>query len=227
MAARTGIDRATISKLENGRLANPTIGTLRTYAKALGRELAWRLESVRRLVGPRAPGQRAEGTNRGSDSPEGPNPLIRQSRVGNHRRVIMNSPRYSLEEVGTRVASLVGRRVLSLTGRSSHRIVRVDPAKMEYEIEYSSGNRVLVRLNDLYALYREVYARGSIDGSYLSNNVESILGWKKWHLPGSCVTRNPSTGRRLDSRRWGGALHQHPTSNSIRHDQLSITTHDN
>ncbi len=39
IAERTGIDRATISKLETGKLANPTIGTLRTYAKALGRRL--------------------------------------------------------------------------------------------------------------------------------------------------------------------------------------------
>jgi DNA-binding XRE family transcriptional regulator len=44
MAERTGIDRATISKLETGKIANPTVGTLRTYAKALGRRLAWTLE---------------------------------------------------------------------------------------------------------------------------------------------------------------------------------------
>jgi len=46
MAERTGIDRATISKLETGKLANPTIGTLRTYARALGRRLAWTLEAA-------------------------------------------------------------------------------------------------------------------------------------------------------------------------------------
>ncbi len=46
MAERTGIDRATISKLETGKLANPTIGTLRAYARALGRRLTWSLESV-------------------------------------------------------------------------------------------------------------------------------------------------------------------------------------
>jgi DNA-binding XRE family transcriptional regulator len=45
MADRTGIDRATISKLETGKLANPTIATLRTYARALGRRLAWTLEA--------------------------------------------------------------------------------------------------------------------------------------------------------------------------------------
>ena len=36
LAERTGIDRATISKLETGKIANPTIVTLRTYAAALG-----------------------------------------------------------------------------------------------------------------------------------------------------------------------------------------------
>jgi len=46
IAERTGIDRATISKLERGKIANPTIGTLRTYAKALGRRLAWTLKVV-------------------------------------------------------------------------------------------------------------------------------------------------------------------------------------
>jgi DNA-binding XRE family transcriptional regulator len=46
MAERTGIDRATISKLETGKLANPTVGMLRTYARALGRRLNWTLEAV-------------------------------------------------------------------------------------------------------------------------------------------------------------------------------------
>ena len=46
MAERTGIDRATISKLETGKIPNPTIGTLRTYAKALGRKLAWTLQQA-------------------------------------------------------------------------------------------------------------------------------------------------------------------------------------
>ena len=40
---RTGIDRGTISKLERGELANPTVGTLQTYARALGKRLVWSL----------------------------------------------------------------------------------------------------------------------------------------------------------------------------------------
>ena len=40
---RTRIDRATISKLERGEIPNPTVGTLRTYASALGKRLSWSL----------------------------------------------------------------------------------------------------------------------------------------------------------------------------------------
>lgn len=43
---RTRIDRATISKLERGELPNPTLGTLRTYAAALGKRLAWSLTDL-------------------------------------------------------------------------------------------------------------------------------------------------------------------------------------
>ncbi len=44
LSARTGIDRATISKIETGKMANPTIGTLRKLAGALNKRLAWTLE---------------------------------------------------------------------------------------------------------------------------------------------------------------------------------------
>jgi ribosome-binding protein aMBF1 (putative translation factor) len=58
LAERTGIDRATISKLETAKIANPTIGTLRTYAKALGRKLTWRLERIREAEPSTGPGER-------------------------------------------------------------------------------------------------------------------------------------------------------------------------
>ena len=69
----------------------------------------------------------------------------------------MKAPRYSLDEICTRIGGLLGNRIESLTGTSFHRIVRVDPAKREYEIEYPSRRRMIVRLDDLYALYREIY----------------------------------------------------------------------
>ena len=43
LAQRKGIDRATISKLETGKIPNPTVGTLKRYAAALGKSLNWEL----------------------------------------------------------------------------------------------------------------------------------------------------------------------------------------
>ena len=39
VADRTGMDRAMISRLENGRVDNPTIGTMSRYANALGKRV--------------------------------------------------------------------------------------------------------------------------------------------------------------------------------------------
>ena len=39
MAARTGMDGAMISRLENGQVDNPTITTMARYAKALGKRV--------------------------------------------------------------------------------------------------------------------------------------------------------------------------------------------
>jgi ribosome-binding protein aMBF1 (putative translation factor) len=39
LAARTGMDRAMISRLENGQIDNPTIATVTRYAKALGKRV--------------------------------------------------------------------------------------------------------------------------------------------------------------------------------------------
>ena len=39
MAERTGMDRAMISRLENGQLDNPTLATVGRYAKALGKRV--------------------------------------------------------------------------------------------------------------------------------------------------------------------------------------------
>lgn len=39
VSKRTGIDQATLSRLENGRQPNPTVDTLWRYANAVGRQL--------------------------------------------------------------------------------------------------------------------------------------------------------------------------------------------
>jgi ribosome-binding protein aMBF1 (putative translation factor) len=43
---RTKIDRATINKIENGKVPNPTYSTMKAYARALGMRLAWTLEPM-------------------------------------------------------------------------------------------------------------------------------------------------------------------------------------
>jgi DNA-binding XRE family transcriptional regulator len=43
VARRTGMDRAAISRLENGQVGNPTIGTLQTLARGLGKRIVVRL----------------------------------------------------------------------------------------------------------------------------------------------------------------------------------------
>jgi hypothetical protein len=39
ISRRTGMDQATLSRLENGRQPNPTVDTLWRYARAIGRDL--------------------------------------------------------------------------------------------------------------------------------------------------------------------------------------------
>src|SRR5262245_6370207 len=39
LAERTGMDRAMISRLENGQIDNPTVATMTRYAKALGKRV--------------------------------------------------------------------------------------------------------------------------------------------------------------------------------------------
>jgi ribosome-binding protein aMBF1 (putative translation factor) len=46
VAERTGMDRAAISRLENGHQANPTVDTLLRYTTALGKKLVWSIVSA-------------------------------------------------------------------------------------------------------------------------------------------------------------------------------------
>jgi DNA-binding Xre family transcriptional regulator len=43
VSERSGIDRATLSKLETGKVPNPTVSTLRAVAHALNKRLSWLL----------------------------------------------------------------------------------------------------------------------------------------------------------------------------------------
>jgi ribosome-binding protein aMBF1 (putative translation factor) len=46
VAERCGIDRAALSRIENGQHRNPTVATLQRYARALGLRWVWSLQKV-------------------------------------------------------------------------------------------------------------------------------------------------------------------------------------
>jgi DNA-binding XRE family transcriptional regulator len=46
VAERSGIDKAALSRLENGVHDNPTVETLMRYAAALGKKLSWTLQDL-------------------------------------------------------------------------------------------------------------------------------------------------------------------------------------
>lgn len=46
VSARCGMDPSAISRLENGHVANPTIGTIQRYASAIGKRLGWTIHDA-------------------------------------------------------------------------------------------------------------------------------------------------------------------------------------
>jgi len=46
VAERSGLDRAVVSRLENGKQDNPTIATLMRYAAAIGKRFLWSYEDL-------------------------------------------------------------------------------------------------------------------------------------------------------------------------------------
>jgi len=46
VAERSGLDRAVVSRLENGKQDNPTVATLMRYAAAIGKRFLWAYENL-------------------------------------------------------------------------------------------------------------------------------------------------------------------------------------
>jgi ribosome-binding protein aMBF1 (putative translation factor) len=46
VAERSGLDRAVVSRLENGKQDNPTVATLMRYAAAVGKRFLWSYEGL-------------------------------------------------------------------------------------------------------------------------------------------------------------------------------------
>jgi ribosome-binding protein aMBF1 (putative translation factor) len=50
VAERSGLDRAVVSRIENGKQDNPTVATLMRYAAAVGKRFLWSYENLTRKV---------------------------------------------------------------------------------------------------------------------------------------------------------------------------------
>ncbi len=50
VAKRSGLDRAVVSRLENGKQDNPTVATLMRYAAAVGKRILWSYEDLTATV---------------------------------------------------------------------------------------------------------------------------------------------------------------------------------
>jgi hypothetical protein len=55
IASRSGLDRAIVSRLENGKQENPTVATLMRYAAAVGKRFLWTYEDLPANGSPRKP----------------------------------------------------------------------------------------------------------------------------------------------------------------------------
>lgn len=55
VAERSGLDRAVVSRLENGKQENPTIATLMRYAAGIGKRFLWTYEPLTSTDKPRRP----------------------------------------------------------------------------------------------------------------------------------------------------------------------------
>ncbi len=64
IAERSGLDRAVISRLENGKQDNPTVATLMRYAAAIGKRFLWCFEepaAKNTVSGGKGHGRRSKG----------------------------------------------------------------------------------------------------------------------------------------------------------------------
>lgn len=103
----------------------------------------------------------------------------------------MATPHHSETELWRRVCNLwAGDYVWkSLVEKNSYAAARIDEAEKRCEFEYESGNRRWIPLEDLYAVYEELYRMGRLSTAYLrdADNCERVLGRRHWHAPGAAM----------------------------------------
>jgi DNA-binding Xre family transcriptional regulator len=80
-AERSGLERAMVSRLENGKIHNPTLETLDRYARAVGLRVAMRLEEPGTSGPGDAPAAMTEGAVPAAGLSPGPAPAAPPSRA--------------------------------------------------------------------------------------------------------------------------------------------------
>jgi hypothetical protein len=71
--------------------------------------------------------------------------------------------------------------------RSRYKIVSFDETAKRYEVEYPSGKRYVVSSDELYAVYGELYGRGSLTSAYMKDNARRLIGWSSWDRGGAAM----------------------------------------
>jgi predicted transcriptional regulator len=66
VAQRSGLDRAVVSRLENGKQDNPTVTTLLRYAAAVGKRFLWSYEDLAGTAAKKATNATKHRTKRGA-----------------------------------------------------------------------------------------------------------------------------------------------------------------
>ena len=80
------------------------------------------------------------------------------------------------------------REIRSLTGQKRHLIKKLNYNDKSYRIEYAeTGNQKTVKLDDLFAMYTELYANGFLNTGYMGKAYKRILPWGGWTAPGSAM----------------------------------------
>jgi ribosome-binding protein aMBF1 (putative translation factor) len=83
VAERSGLDRAVVSRLENGKQDNPTVATLMRYAAAIGKRILWSYAALPTKVMNGKAGQRraskssGKSGGRSSDKGSSRGPLVK------------------------------------------------------------------------------------------------------------------------------------------------------
>jgi hypothetical protein len=101
-------------------------------------------------------------------------------------------PRYDRNQLWERMRAfwLPGTQYRSLVHRNRYTVLGLDEEGRRCNFRYESGREdKWITLDDLYALYEELYRCGRLPRNHLRNPANSmrIVGRASWHAPGAAI----------------------------------------